>query len=97
MPILVATALSTANTTNTTKLVIYIVRLPNVSLKLLHHSGDTLIASMYIATLRFVIVGLVLKACAMGRRAGITMAEPIGAAAADSATENVISHFVLCE
>lgn len=68
---------------------------PRVSLKLLHHKGKMDMESMYIATLRFVIVGEASRAFDIGSRAGMTIADPIGAADAANATTNVIVHFVL--
>jgi hypothetical protein len=51
-------------------------------------------ASIYRATLKFVIVGETLNSSAIGVRQGMIIAEPIGDATAASATVKVIHHFV---
>src|SRR5689334_950563 len=70
------------------------VRRPSVSLKLLHHSGNIDMASIYNATARFVTVGETPKSSEMGVRQGMMIAEPIGDAMAARPMMNVISHFV---
>ena len=95
MAMFVETADSILKIRNKTNELRYIVLLPSVSLKLLHQSGKMLILSMYIATLRLTTVGVELNSAVISPSAGKTMEEPIGAAAAATATTKVIIHFFL--
>jgi hypothetical protein len=95
MAMLVETADKILKIRNKTNELRYIVRRPSVSLKLLHQSGKILILSMYIATLRLTTVGVELNSVVMSPNAGNMMEEPIGAAAAATATTKVIIHFFL--
>jgi riboflavin transporter FmnP len=95
MAMLVETADKMLKIRNKTNELRYIVRLPSVSLKLLHQSGKMLILSMYIATLRLTTVGVELNSVVISPSAGKMMEEPIGAAAAATATTKVIIHFFL--
>lgn len=55
------------------------------------------IESMYMATLKLAIVGVLLNSLVMSTKAGSTMEEPIGAAAPAKATIAVIVHFCFRE
>lgn len=96
MATFVATADRMLKTRNRAKEVMYIVLLPNVSLKLLHQSGKILMLSIYKATLKFIIVGEELKVFVMSVSPGKMIDEPIGAAAAASATMTAILAVSMC-